>query len=116
MDDFDPELLQEIAALNREHPTNWREHKYVGGPPPPRIKRMQLAHEVRARRVGVEWEMVDLRRVYAHWNGQCGICRSPVGIEEFTIDHIIPLSQNGPHRLDNLQPAHSRCNSQKGGR
>lgn len=31
----------------------YHEHRYRGGPPPLRVKRMQLAHEVRARAAGV---------------------------------------------------------------
>lgn len=91
-----------------------REHRYVGGPPPPRIKAMQLAHEVRARKAGVDWDLIDLRAVYRHWKGICGICREPVGLDEFTIDHIVPLSRGGPHLFDNMQPAHRACNSRKG--
>lgn len=91
-----------------------REHKYRGGPPPQRLKRMQLAHELRARKAGVRWDMVDLREVYRRHNGICGICLRPVGFEEFTVDHIIALANGGPHLLQNLQPAHASCNSAKG--
>lgn len=92
----------------------WREHKYVGGPPNNRIKKMQLRHEGRARSAGVVWEMVDLRRVYKKCGGKCGVCNEPVSVETFTIDHIVPLSKGGPHVYDNLQIAHLACNTQKG--
>lgn len=94
----------------------WREHKYVGGPPPPRIRRMQIAHEVRARKHGIRWAQIDLRVIYRRDEGRCGICHEPVGLEEFQIDHIIPISKGGPHLLENLQIAHGRCNSEKGDR
>jgi len=93
-----------------------REHKYIGGPPSKRIKRMQLAHETRARAAGVPWDMVDLRTVYRDANGVCGICHLPVGENEFTIDHIHPISRGGAHILGNLQLAHFACNSSKGDR
>lgn len=94
----------------------WREHKYVGGPPTRRLRRMQLAHEVRARNAGVHWEMVDLRVVYKAHDGVCGICRQHVPLHITTFDHIVPLSKGGPHILSNLQPAHKSCNSSKGDR
>lgn len=90
------------------------EHRYKGGPPPRRLRRMQIAHEGRARKAGVPWDTVDLRGVYRHHDGLCGICKAPVSLEEFTIDHIIPLSRGGPHLFENLQPAHKACNSRKG--
>jgi 5-methylcytosine-specific restriction endonuclease McrA len=32
----------------------------------------------------------------------------------FSIDHIIPRSQQGSHSFDNLRPAHLECNSLRG--
>lgn len=80
------------------------------------IKHMQLQHEVRASKFGVSWDIVDLRRVYMRSDGVCGICGTHVGINEFTIDHIIPLSRGGAHVFSNLQVAHARCNTSKGNR
>jgi 5-methylcytosine-specific restriction endonuclease McrA len=31
-----------------------------------------------------------------------------------SIDHIIPRSQGGSHKIDNLRAAHLLCNSQRG--
>ncbi len=91
-------------------------HVYKGGPPPFRLRRMQYLQEGRARRLGIPWDTVDLRHVYAKTGGMCGICRQPVGIDEFAVDHIIPTSRGGPHVLENLQPVHQGCNSRKGNR
>ncbi len=52
-------------------------------------------------------------------NGICGICKKPVGFAEFVPDHIKPKGHGGAthdDRLENLQPAHSWCNSLKGSR
>jgi 5-methylcytosine-specific restriction endonuclease McrA len=37
-----------------------------------------------------------------------------VGLDDFTIDHIVPVSKRGPHLFHNLQLAHGACNSRKG--
>jgi 5-methylcytosine-specific restriction endonuclease McrA len=98
------------------YPVIHREHKFKSGPPTKRVYIMQLAHEVRARKHGVVWDMVDLRDVYKKTNGDCGICGEHVPYHLFTVDHIIPISRGGPHLLYNLQPAHKSCNSRKGDR
>ncbi len=97
-------------------PSSSREHRFKGGPPPRRIYKMQIAHEGRARKAGVKWDMVDLRTVYAAYAGVCGICGEAVPLEFFTIDHIVPISKGGPHVASNLQIAHTACNSAKGDR
>lgn len=92
-----------------------REHIYSEGTTD-RIRRMQISHERRARCLGIQWEIVDLRLVYDHAKGICGICREPVSIEAFSVDHIIPVSHGGPHIFSNLQPSHLVCNIRKGPR
>lgn len=79
-----------------------------------RIRKIEIAEECRARRLGIEWERVDLQTVYEAYGGLCGICRKEVSLELFTIDHIVPISNGGAHVVGNLQPAHSVCNSRKG--
>jgi 5-methylcytosine-specific restriction endonuclease McrA len=86
-----------------------REHRYRGGLPSPRLRRLQAAQEVRARQADVPWDFVDLRLVYAKTDGRCGACGEPVGCDEFAIRHIVPMSQGGPHLLGNLQPIHKAC-------
>lgn len=45
----------------------------------------------------------------------CGICLQPITHQDdLTVDHIYPRALGGNSRMTNLQPAHSRCNSQKG--
>ena len=47
----------------------------------------------------------------------CGICWLPIkDRDELTVDHIIPKSKKGTSLFNNLQPAHKRCNEQKGNR
>ena len=44
-------------------------------------------------------------------NPPCHLCGQP-GAD--TADHIIPYALGGTHELDNLRPAHHRCNSRAG--
>jgi 5-methylcytosine-specific restriction endonuclease McrA len=59
-------------------------------------------------------ERIDRFKVYERDEGICGICKSYVDKERFTIDHIFPLSKGGLHTYSNVQIAHSLCNSRKG--
>lgn len=91
-----------------------RAHLYTEDHPGRRVLMMQTTNELRARTLGVEWERVDLRIVYERNAGVCGICRTAVSFEEFSVDHIYPLSRGGGHVLSNLQIAHLECNVRKG--
>ena len=51
--------------------------------------------------------------VYNRTEGHCGICGRFIPLEEYTIDHIIPLSKGGTNDLSNLQPCCSFCNKAK---
>ena len=61
------------------------------------------------------------RRIYFKTDGRCGICRELIDLalkyphpKSFSIDHIVPRSQNGGHSFSNLQPAHLDCNAKRG--
>jgi hypothetical protein len=62
-------------------------------------------------------------RVYLKNSGVCGICNQHISSSlaypdpmSLSIDHIIPRSQGGSHKIENLQPAHLLCNANKGDR
>ena len=52
----------------------------------------------------------------------CHLCNEPIDMGAprknglpnwqigFQVDHIIPISKNGPNTLDNVRPSHSLCN------
>lgn len=45
----------------------------------------------------------------------CGICLQPIiSSQDLTVDHIYPKSLGGLSRQYNMQPAHAKCNTQKG--
>ena len=51
--------------------------------------------------------------------GICPICGKYVGIENMTLDHIIPLTKAPPkfvYTINDVQPMCNRCNSKKGNR
>ena len=54
--------------------------------------------------------------LYKRDKGICGICDEPCTREDASLDHIIPLSSNGPHIWCNVQLAHLQCNRIKGSR
>ena len=51
--------------------------------------------------------------IYNRSEGHCGICGRFIPLEEYTIDHIIPLSKGGTNDLSNLQACCSFCNKAK---
>lgn len=68
------------------------------------------------------------RKIKEGWKDQmragkiiyCALCGNPIsiggdkGLGNLTVDHIIPACRGGTLRLDNVQPAHSKCNGIKG--
>lgn len=48
-------------------------------------------------------------------NGKCEYCQSPerFSISGFSIEHVIPLSKDGPTTIDNLAFACQQCNNHK---
>lgn len=77
----------------------------------------------RARKRNAPSEPYTTEQVYKKTNGICGICgkRIRLGLEvnnpkRLTVDHIIPLSKGGTDYFENVQPAHSICNSKKNNR
>lgn len=51
--------------------------------------------------------------VYSKNKGCCSICGEFVRPDEFTIDHIVPLSKGGSNDISNLQCCCRRCNELK---
>lgn len=59
----------------------------------------------------------------AKWNeirdatrGKCLLCNRIVGIENMSMDHVVPLSKGGAHEISNIIAICKRCNSKKGNR
>ena len=46
---------------------------------------------------------------------ECPHCREAIKTQEdLTIDHIVPRAKGGTDAIENLQPMHKKCNSNKG--
>ena len=56
---------------------------------------------------------------HTHWwnhriqKGVCHYCRSKVGREQLTMDHILPLSRGGKSKKGNIVAACKECNNKK---
>lgn len=63
----------------------------------------------RAKTRGIKIAKEDI----CNWESRvCGICNRIIE-GKFDIDHIIPLSRGGEHKVPNLQLAHPTCNTKK---
>jgi len=46
-------------------------------------------------------------------SGTCYYCNENVGINNLTMDHVVPLSKGGRSSKDNLVPCCKKCNNRK---
>ncbi len=51
--------------------------------------------------------------ILAKTGGYCWLCEEKIQEGEYSKDHKIPLSRGGSGKLENLWPAHIRCNGLK---
>lgn len=51
--------------------------------------------------------------VYQRDNGICQICGKPLGLDDFTVDHIVPLNRGGLNDMSNYRCVCWRCNEWK---
>ena len=89
-----------------------------------RAARSRQAHVRRMRRRG-NGELVEKftpMEIFARDKWICGVCKRKVNPRKYThphplsatLDHVIPLSQGGPHTRANVRLAHLICNSERG--
>lgn len=85
---------------------------------PTRVKMLARDKEGRrrARLKNRPFERVDPMLVYQIELGICGLCGCPVGVDEFELDHIVPIAKGGAHLYSNLHIAHKKCNLAKSAR
>lgn len=88
-------------------------HPVLGTPLP--------APTVQVQRERRDWPWADNARrrrrlvalVLEHKGRTCHLCGGPGAT---VADHLVPWSHGGPNVLENLEPAHHSCNSQRGHR
>ena len=63
---------------------------------------------------GIIEEGITFEEIYKRDKGVCKICNKKCSRKDASLDHIIPISSDGPHTRANIQLAHKLCNSIKG--
>lgn len=101
-----------------------KRRKYCSDECAGRVERRQRPYKSdrdRALHYGVAYEHIDRDRVYARDGFVCMICGDRLDMGAHfndplapTIDHILPISEGGPHLYANVQAAHRICNTEKG--
>jgi 5-methylcytosine-specific restriction endonuclease McrA len=57
------------------------------------------------------------RVVQETYGWDCWLCLSPIEASQYSIDHVVPRSKGGEvWDVDNMRPAHIKCNSSRGNR
>lgn len=57
---------------------------------------------------------VDRWAVYERDGGRCHLCGETVARDDFSLDHLVPLSAGGEHSMRNVATAHLLCNARRG--
>jgi hypothetical protein len=105
-----PELLQEYSKLNYQQD---KERYYEG------------ERRRRAMEADVYSERYSKNDVLSKWGTDCHMCSGPIDLDApahasqaladewrdgLHLDHIIPIAIGGPDILENVKPAHAKCN------
>lgn len=77
-------------------------------------KRRQGDAVRRARLIGLHVESVDPSIVWQRDEGVCHLCSLPCDVENWHLEHVIPVARGGPHCYANTAVAHPLCNWSKG--
>lgn len=78
--------------------------------------RWRIHRRIRRARLGnARVQKYIQKKNICNWESKvCGICDKQI-LENYHLDHIIPLSKGGEHSEKNLQLTHPSCNQKKGG-
>ena len=79
------------------------------------VRRRFYAHKYRFRDAGIEQDVTlqQMFELFENHNGICDLCDKHMEFADTEIDHIISISNDGPHTIKNMQMVHKICNSIK---
>lgn len=80
-------------------------------PPPPTPKKIKKTKVLKEKPLSHKSKR---QRIWEQTNGHCWYCGIPLTLSETTVDHVIPISKNGTHKIDNLVASCASCNNAKG--
>jgi 5-methylcytosine-specific restriction endonuclease McrA len=82
----------------------------------PEYRAKIVAKKIRRKRAmkGTQVEPINLELVAQRDGWRCAICGGKVTRENWSQDHIVPLSKGGSHTYDNITLAHRLCNTRRG--
>ncbi len=88
--------------------------------------RAEYSRKRRARERKNDHQPYTYEQVIDKYGKNCHICLEPIDLnaprlvgqegwqKALHIDHLIPISKNGPDNINNVRPAHGLCNLTKG--
>jgi 5-methylcytosine-specific restriction endonuclease McrA len=68
----------------------------------------------RAKIAQTKVERISYKKLLERFGMVCSICTLPILDGELSFDHVMPLAKGGGHTMDNIRPAHMKCNRNKG--
>ncbi len=110
------------AAAKRCRACAVKQRKQIKRPAAPRKRPADAhgKHRARARKYGCEYEPVRKADIYERDNWTCWICGERVDLTVHSnhasypsIDHIVDMSEKGPHTHANIRCAHRGCNTER---
>ena len=99
---------EQIAEQHRQYRKDNREKVYA--------KNAKLRAIKKGAKVGETFTRQD---VLDKWGTDCHICKEPIDVLDWHMDHVIPLkprdkkTKPGEHSLANVKPSHPKCNLEK---
>ena len=108
--------ITRVTQYRRNNPeVNTRSVKRYSQTENGKINNRVRVKRYRARKLGAEGshtreQFLDLIRLF---NLVCPKCGCQFSVEDFTEDHVIPLSKGGNNWINNIQPLCHPCNSGK---
>lgn len=111
------EKIAQYREDNKERIVAWRKAT-------PELSRMNY-YKRRARKHAVATERYTIQQILDLHGTDCHICKEPIDFDAprtgrkkgyergLQLDHVIPLAKGGTDLMENVKPAHAKCNIEK---